>query len=163
MEWSDIICKGRCSATSLSSSYVNVTSQMVFQEIGSQMILNFDTMHFVPKQREIGNIGGNSAFEKAIKLTLNLMRCFKNDDFLFTKQLNFHLSNSIAMNSIFFASHPNISALIHWMDPDEPRLLIANICDLFPDVIEGRNHDARGIYKCTSIYNNKYTFIQSIG
>ncbi|KAA6358816.1 MAG: hypothetical protein EZS28_045657, partial [Streblomastix strix] len=145
--WSDLISsvKGRCSATSFSSSFVNVTSQMVFQEIGSQMILNFDTMQFVPKQRENGNTGGNSSFQKAIKQTRNLMKQFKNDDFLFTKQLNFHLSNSFAMNSMFFTSHPHIIALLHWMDPDEPIILVANMCDLFPDVIEGIIHDARAI------------------
>jgi hypothetical protein len=36
---------------------------------------------------------------------------------------------------MFFASHPHISSLLHWMDPDEPRILVANMCDLFPDVI----------------------------
>jgi hypothetical protein len=55
------------------------------------MILNFDTMRFVPKSREIGSTGGNTIFEKAIKNTRNTMREFKNDVNLFTKQVNIHL------------------------------------------------------------------------
>jgi hypothetical protein len=93
----------------------------------------------------------NSAFEKTIKLALNSMKEIKNDALLFTKQLNIHLSNSIAMNSMFFASHPHISALLDWMEPDEPRILVANMCDLFRDVIEKIIQDSRGISNCTSI------------
>ncbi|KAA6367924.1 MAG: hypothetical protein EZS28_036547, partial [Streblomastix strix] len=129
---------------------------MIFQEIGSQMILNFDRMQFVPKRRKTGNIGGNSAFEKAINFTLNSMSQFKNVALLFKKQLNFHLSNLTAINSIFFASHPHISIILHWMDPDEPRILVANMCDLFRDVIEALFKQTRCIYKCASICIQKH-------
>ncbi|KAA6397787.1 MAG: hypothetical protein EZS28_006680, partial [Streblomastix strix] len=53
--------------------------------------------------------------------------------------------NAAPADSKFFAFHPHMSALLDWMDPDEPRIFVANTYDLYRDVIEGIIQDSRAI------------------
>ncbi|KAA6381182.1 MAG: hypothetical protein EZS28_023291 [Streblomastix strix] len=44
---------------------------------------------------------------------------------------------------MFFASHPHMSALLDWMEPDEPRILVANINT---SALDARDEEDRRFY-----------------